>query len=497
MIRRTPAIAMLVFAALMWGCSDQGLATTSPEIEVTWSDDYCYDEEICFGSVTMGTFDEVDVYITNTGNGNLDISDIWLDQQFPGLLEDGESGMLEPEEALVVHLRFTPEANSQVSDLLRIDNSATEESIDIPVTGLGDGDPVPDIYCDPNPGDFGDVQIGTDAPMVFTVGNAGFSDLVIPPDGVIITGTNAGMYAITDNFVSGVTYPPNDAPSTLTVQFSPPDLQEYNAQMEITSNDPDENPLIVPLTGNGSTPGGDGPIAICDVTPNPVHPPFEFASWIGHDSYDPDGYAITTYQWTLINTPPGSSATMPMCNNTPDCGPFQPDLAGTYTAQLYIVNDINMSASCTVDLEAEPTEDLWIEMYWTYPDDDMDLHLLAPNGQLQSQTDCYYGNCVGAWNNLDWGQQNYPGDDPSLDMDDIPGTGPENINIADPQQGTFTVVVHDYHGSTGDSPGANPTTVNVYVNGTLAWSDTRDINQENSYNHYCTVAWPTGVVTPL
>ncbi len=496
-MRRILAIGTLLAIAVTWGCSDQSLTTTKPEIEVTWSDSYCFDEEICFGSVTMGTFDEVDVYVTNTGNGNLDVSDIWLDQEFPGLIEDGESEMLEPEQAMVVHLRFTPESNDAISDLLRIENAVTDDPIDIPITGAGDGDPVADIYCNPNPGDFGDVQIGTSATMVFEVGNAGFSDLVIPANGVILTGSDASMYAILDDQVSDNTFLPNEPPSTITVQFSPTHIQEYNAQLEFTSNDPDENPLVVPLTGNGWSPGGDGPIAICNVVPPLVHPPFEYASWIGHDSYDPDGHAITTYQWSLINKPQGSSATMPNCNNTPDCGPFQPDQAGQYEAQLYIQNAIGMSDTCTTTLEAVPTEDLWIEMYWTYPDDDMDLHLLAPGGQLTSNTDCYYANCTPGWGNLDWGQQGYAGDDPTLDIDDIPGTGPENINIADPQTGTFTVIVHDYSGSTGDSPGANPVTVNVYVNGSLAWTDTRPISQENSYNNYCTVEWPSGVVTPL
>jgi len=238
------------------------------------------------------------------------------------------------------------------------------------------------------------------------------------------------------------------------------------------------------------------PVAICAVSPDTVRPIVDKADWIGTDSYDPEGGTITAYNWTL--TPPsGSSATMPG-GSGPIRTNFTPDVAGTYVGELTVTTqDGRTSAPCVAELEAIPVEDLWIEMYWTYSGDDMDLHLLRPGATasaLESDSDCYYANCTpGSWTGgLDWGTYGSATDDPSLDLDDILGTGPENINIGSPENGTFTVYVHDYPGSSYD-PG-NPVTVNIYVGGTLVHSDTKTISGEDSYTKFAEVSWPSGTV---
>ena len=482
-----------VLTAVALGCSDTELASSSPEIQVTWDEGYGYPDVLTFGMVTIGTYDEADVYVTNVGSGNLDISSIELALPTAELTEDGEATILEPEEAIVIHVRFTPLTNGPNTNILMIANGDTADPVEVPIETNADGDPIPDIYCEPPEHDFGEVETISAATQQFTVGNAGYNTLTV--DHLEISGPGADAYAIIDDQVSGLSFEPNEPPSVLTVEFTPHDVAEYNAELNVYSNDPDENPLVVPLWGDGISPGGDGVIAVCAVNPSLVHPPFEMATFQGHDSYDTSGYDLVTYDWSLISVPSGSSASLPVCNNTPDCGPFTPDLGGTYTAQLYVENEIGQSDTCSVDLEAEPLEDLWIEMYWSHNDDDMDLHLLAPGGTPRTNTDCYYSNCV--WSSPDWGSAGYAGDDPSLDLDDIPGTGPENINIPDPSSGTFTVFVDDYSGSTGDFSGGNDVTVNVYINGSLLWTDTRTMSGEGPDMYYCTVDWPSGNVTSL
>jgi len=238
----------------------------------------------------------------------------------------------------------------------------------------------------------------------------------------------------------------------------------------------------------------DLPVAVCDVSPNPITPPFEAATWDGSESYDPNGGTIVDWDWKLRSQPEGSAVELTGTGAVrPD---FVPDLAGNYIADLVVTNDIGeASEPCTAILESIPAEDLWVEMYWTHPQDDMDLHLVRPNGQLESNNDCYFSNCVNG--NLDWGEHDNPDDDPSLDLDDIPGTGPENINILMPESGEFTVYVHDYQWSTPDVQGVNPVTVNVYLNGSLVWTNTKDIVGEDTYTPFCKVDWEAGTVTTM
>lgn len=246
--------------------------------------------------------------------------------------------------------------------------------------------------------------------------------------------------------------------------------------------------------GGGETIPNDGkPIAVCDVSPNPVEPPFETAAWDGSASYDPDGHAIVDYSWALVSAPTGSGARMPTGSSAVRGG-FEADLAGEYVGQLVVTTDDGrFSEPCQVTLQSIPAEDLWVEMFWSYSNDDMDLHLLAPGGSLVSNSDCYFANCT---RGLSWGAAG-TADDPYLDLDDIPGTGPENINIAAPQTGTFTVYVHDYYGSTPDYYGANQVTVRVYINGTKEYDQTKSISNDDTYTAFASINWATGTVTPL
>src|SRR5690606_29907608 len=118
---------------------------------------------------------------------------------------------------------------------------------------------------------------------------------------------------------------------------------------------------------------------------------------------------------------------------------YTPDIAGDYTLRLRVQDDSGHLAECTTIVRAVATEGLRVEIFWDTNGTDMDTHLLHPNARTwNSNLDCYYGNCIGG---LSWSD---PGraDDPSLDIDDVDGFGPENINIMTPAAGTYRVGVH-------------------------------------------------------
>jgi hypothetical protein len=262
----------------------------------------------------------------------------------------------------------------------------------------------------------------------------------------------------------------------------------YTAQLVVVN---DRGESSQPCTATAIISEPEQPVAVCSVSPTQAHS-FDTLTWHGDASHDPSGQPLADYQWSVLSFPPGSTAGLMGSGPTRTT---QTDMAGAYTAQLVVVSQSGQSsAPCTATATVVPSENLWVEMYWRYPEDDMDLHLLAPYGELDTDTDCYYINCIPP-SILDWGQPGNQSDNPSLDLDDIPGTGPENINIEAPAPGTYTVVVHDFPSYDRFDP--NPVTVNIYIDGNPVATFERDMIGEDDSWRVCTIEWPSGMVHAL
>ncbi|MEM1416699.1 MAG: hypothetical protein AAGH15_17435 [Myxococcota bacterium] len=170
-----------------------------------------------------------------------------------------------------------------------------------------------------------------------------------------------------------------------------------------------------------------------------------------------DDGAIVATRWTLIELPPGSGAMPPAPADSLDTT-FFPDLAGTYVLRFEATDDDGLTSACEARVTAIATEGLRVEVFWDTNRTDMDTHLLNPEATSWfNENDCYYANCDGGAV-LDWGDVGVTEDDPSLDIDDTDGFGPENINVDEPAPGTYRVGVHAFRGS------AN-VTVNIYCGG--------------------------------
>ena len=57
------------------------------------------------------------------------------------------------------------------------------------------------------------------------------------------------------------------------------------------------------------------------------------------------------------------------------------------------MNTVGHLTPVLLSLEAIPRESLWVEMFWQYPGDDMDLHIIKPGGAMETDGDCFYELC--------------------------------------------------------------------------------------------------------
>ena len=129
---------------------------------------------------------------------------------------------------------------------------------------------------------------------------------------------------------------------------------------------------------------GEAPVAMCTVNKNPVQPPFETALFDGSASFDPEGREIVAYDWTLSAAPDGNAVAL--SSRTGQATSLTPQLPGIYRVELSVQNDLGLRSAepCVIELSATPDEDLWVEMFWSHSDEDMDLHLLRPGGSLET-----------------------------------------------------------------------------------------------------------------
>ncbi|MCS6798664.1 MAG: hypothetical protein NZ898_09050 [Myxococcota bacterium] len=235
-------------------------------------------------------------------------------------------------------------------------------------------------------------------------------------------------------------------PDATTTRLTPDRAGDYLLELVVTDVEGMSSRCTVLVRATPT-----GPDAMC---PPPVETrPLETVTLRGSGV---DDGRIVSYRWRLVSSPMGSRA-MPPSPADMASTRFTPDIAGEYLLELTVTDDAGNEARCTVPVRALVTEGIRIEMFWDRPRTDMDLHLLRPGARawFDDLDDCYYANCVGG--GLPWGG---PGtaDDPRLDIDDVDGFGPENINIDRPAPGTYRVGVHAFR----DDGVVNRVTVRVY-----------------------------------
>jgi hypothetical protein len=417
-----------------------------------------------FGLHAPGTRVDDVVTIRNDGEAALQISGMALAGSNAFELSSDADLSIDPGASVEVTVSFTASPQLDEGELSFLSNDSGLPSVTVGLEGTGAA-----ARLEIDTLDFGYVLVDTVSTQPWVVRNTGNAAARI----TAVTSTDS-------HFTVALPQPVDIDPgssATLDVRFRPDDIIPFNTSLDIVS---DAYDAPAPTAAQGH--GADVPVAMCWADPGQVVAIHETFSWVGHDSYDPVGRPLTGATWTLVSQPQGSSYTIggtgvDRLNQTADA-------VGDYVAELVVTNDLGLSSEpCQATLEARPNADLWVETFWDAVDD-IDLHLLRGNAQYTSPGDCYYDNCIGS--GLPWGQVGNH-DDPFLDLDDIRGLGPENINIATPASNTFRVVLHDFPATSRQA--RTNATVKVYVYGTLSYTRTVSFTGEGVYREVALVDW--------
>lgn len=410
-------------------------------------------------------------------------------------------------------VRFAPQVEGTVTGTIVIKSDAAnlneDEDVVIRLTGNGLDLGRPEIVVTPAECNFGDVGVGVTAFCDLTIENQGTRDLEIQ---------GVGFTAETDLEVFGaqtvIPIPSFVAPGTgmsVRLYANPQQPGVVNGGLTLTSNDRDTPETVVPMSVNGA----QAPTAIAEIlSVNGV--PYDGSAPIGPlDDVIITGTNsvpalpeddIVAYRWEIVNRPNDSSVELsdPSSVNTgfffeSAGGNFQGlDVVGSYTVRLTVVdsNGAESTNEGTVSINAIPLEALHVQLTWDIASGDMDLHMVKDDGDYCSSDACYFANCkpTSFSSPPEWdGVSGRGAGDPFLDVDDLSGYGPENINVDAPVNGTYTVSVAYYSGS-------EPTwvTAKIFINGALQYESSREFS-DGDYWDVAEVDWNNGaaLITPI
>ncbi len=197
---------------------------------------------------------------------------------------------------------------------------------------------IPDITVTPTSINFGSVNVSLSSDATVTVSNDGAADLIIGT----ITSPSA-PFSITIDNCSGQTLTPS-ASCTITVKFAPIEEGTFNSSFDIPSDDTDENPVTVSLSGTGIN---DPPTA----NPGGPYTGTEEGQAItldGSGSTDSDG-TIELYEWDIDNDGIYDySSSLPTQDHTYD-------QQGTYTIKLRVTDNVGATDEATTTADISDT----------------------------------------------------------------------------------------------------------------------------------------------
>ncbi|NIP44455.1 MAG: choice-of-anchor D domain-containing protein, partial [candidate division Zixibacteria bacterium] len=207
-----------------------------------------------YGVVTAGESDTWDLIVSNVGTGNLEVSGVSFSGTGSADLSTSATFpmTIEPDSQKTIPITWSPLVPGALDALATIaSNDPINPNYDITLTGdaVSSG---PDINLPQASHNYGPVRVGAYTRWFMTIENGGND---------ILTISNISSDEPAFTLSSDVTFPIDIAvldEVQIGVWFHPDMDMAYTGNLTISSNDPDENPLTVPLDGSGS--GTEWPI---------------------------------------------------------------------------------------------------------------------------------------------------------------------------------------------------------------------------------------------
>ncbi len=211
-----------------------------------------------FGTVAINSTTIKTFTIKNVGTRKLkDIAVAMLDWEqtdFEILAVPVPATQLAPGHSTTFQVKFNPTTLGVKGAWIAVVSDDSDEAVHY-IRLTGTAAPPPEIAIEQPAGtsltagvssvNFGTINTGSTASLIFTVRNSGTGNL----SGLAVSGVgdHPGDFTVTG---PAATVAPNKS-ATFTVKFSPSDVGARQAVLRVASNDADENPFDIQLTGNG------------------------------------------------------------------------------------------------------------------------------------------------------------------------------------------------------------------------------------------------------
>ncbi|MDY0781136.1 choice-of-anchor D domain-containing protein [Tenacibaculum sp. IB213877] len=209
---------------------------------------------IAFGNVEVGQELSKNITISNTGNADLDITNVNIvggSTASSFSVVGGTSSLIRTIAAgdtYTFEVKFTPSSEGFASGSIRLINNSNDNDVFLGMNGTGTAPAQPAIAFSETGLNFGDVTVGNSGTdLTFDIQNNGQGNLEV--SNIRISGANASDFSLIN--VSAPQTIVSNSSYTVTVRFTPQSEGQKYATIVVESNDPTKPNYALIVQGNG------------------------------------------------------------------------------------------------------------------------------------------------------------------------------------------------------------------------------------------------------